>query len=162
MRQTAAIGFLLVVMSIPAFADDFDTVAKAIESHYGIHRISPALMGFASFIAKPALWGSGVGGLKIAVFEDEGRNLAPSVRDLDQIMIGSLNLKWQPFVRVDSRRGGEAVVIYSKVDGKHMTMLIGTVERSDISLVQIRVNPKAFQEWEANPEDKAKNAAHTR
>lgn len=162
MRGTTAIGLLLVMMSIPAFADEFNAAAKAIESHYGIRRLSPALMGFASFIAKPAMWGSGVGGLKIAVFEDEGRTLTPSVRELDQLMLGSLDGKWQPFVRVDSRRDGEAVVIYSKVDGKHMIMLIGSVDRSDISLVQIRVNPKAFQEWEASPKDKAKNATHKR
>ena len=162
MKRLGAIGLVCIVLSLPAFADDFDAAAKAIESHYRISRLHPHLIGFASFLVKPAMWGSGVGGLKIAVFEqEEGRIFTPSVRELDQVMLASLNARWRPFVRVDSRKDNEAVVIYSNVDGKHMTMLIGSVERSDITLVQIRINPKAFQEWQANPKDKAKNASHT-
>jgi hypothetical protein len=160
MKRIGAIGLVWIVFSVPAFADDFDAVAKGIESHYGIRRMSPRLIGFASFLAKPAMWGSGVGGLKIAIFEITNRALEPSMRELDQVMLASLDPVWLPFVRVDSRKGGKAVVIYSIVMGKHMTMLIGSVECSGISLVQIRVDQKAFQDWKDSPKDQAKNAAH--
>ncbi len=161
MKRIGVIGLVWLVLSTPVFADDFEAVAKSIESHYGIRRVSPQLIGFASFFAKPAMWGSGVDGLKIAAFEDDGRTFEPSVRELDKVMLSSLDPKWQSFVRVDSRKNGEAVVIYSAVEGNHMTMLIGSIERSGIALMQIRVNPKAFEDWKASPKEKAKNSAHT-
>ena len=161
MRHIGAIGIVCFMVSIPAFADDFDAVVKGIESHYGISRVSPRLIGFASFLAKPAMWGSGVDGLKIASFENADRPFKPSVRELDQVMVASLDAQWQPFVRVDSRKDGEAVVIYSSINAKHMTMLIGSIESSGISLVRIRIDPKAFKEWKTSPKDKAKNASYT-
>jgi hypothetical protein len=150
-----------MVLSIPARAEDFDAVVKGIESHYGVRRISPHLMGFASFLAQPAMWGSGVGRLKIAAFESGNRTFAPSMLELDQVMHASLDPQWQPFVRVESRRDGEAVVIYSIARDNHMTMLIGSVERGSISLVQIRIDSKHFKDWMASPKDKARNVSHT-
>jgi len=161
MKRIGTIGLVWMVLLTPAFADDFEAVVKGIESHYGIRRVSPRLIGFASFLAKPGMWGSGVDGLKIAAFEDDGRTFKPSVREMDQVVLSSLDSKWQSFVRVDSRRNGEAVVICSAVEGKHMTMLIGSIERSGISLMQIRINPKVFEDWKASPKDKARNTAHT-
>jgi len=160
MKRIGAIGLVLIALSTPIFADDFDAVAKGIETHYSIHRVSPLLIGFESLIAKPALWGSGAGGLRIATFENENRALEPSVIELEQVMLAALAPIWQPFVRVDSRKDGEAVVIYSIVKDKHVTLLIGSVERNDISLVQISLSPKAFEDWKADPKEKAQSAAH--
>ncbi len=161
MKRIGAIGLAWIVLSVPCFADDFDAVVQGIESHYGIQRVNPHLIGFATFLAKPVLWGSGAGELKIAAFENDSRPLKPSVRELDKIMVSSLDPKWHPFVRVDSRKDGEAVVIYSIVKDQHMTMMIGSVERDGISLVQIRISPKAFEDWRTSPGDKAKCASQT-
>jgi hypothetical protein len=159
MRRIGTIGLVWIALAISAFADDFDAVVKGIESHYGVHQVSPRLIGFASFFAKPAMWGSGTGGLRIAAFEGNAGAIKPSMQELDQVMVSFLNSTWQPFVHVNSQKEAEAVVIYTTVEGKNMTMLIGSLERSGISLVQIRLNPAAFEEWRENIKDKAKNAS---
>jgi hypothetical protein len=161
MKRIAAIGLAWILLSIPAFAEEFDAVVEGIESHYGIQQVSPRLIGLATFFAKPALWGSGTGGLRVAAFENDGRTLEPSLKELDRVMLASLDSKWHPFVRVDSRKDGEAVVIYSTVREKHMTLLIGSVERDGVSLVQIRIDPKAFEDWRTSPGEKAKSTSHT-
>jgi len=161
MRCIAAILLLLSASVIPAFADGFDSVVEKIESHYGVRRTHPHLIGFALFLAKPATRGSGVGGLKVAAFEAEGRRFNPSMSQLDTIVRESVGREWRPFVRVESRRSGEATVIYAHADGKHMRMLVASVERSDISIVQMQIDGKAFKRWADDPEGEARHTAHT-
>jgi hypothetical protein len=146
-------------MTIPACADDFSSVVKGIESHYGICRVHPHLVGFALFLAKPAMWSRDVSGLKVAVFEKENRAFTPSLQELDKIMIASLSPEWQPFVRVSSRREGEATVIYINLSGKHMGMLIATIERSEIAVVHLKVDGKAIERWMQDPINEAKDAS---
>ena len=160
MKRIRVIGLVWILLSVPALAGDFDAAAKGIEIHYGIRRVSPRLIGFATFLAKLAMWGSGADKLRIAVFENDGCATRLSARELDQVMLEYLDSRWHPFVHVDSRKDGKAVVIYSNVKGKHMTMLIGSAERSGMSLVQVRINPKAFEEWKANLKDRANGTAH--
>src|SRR5512145_3369951 len=102
MRRPGAVLLLLLAFAMPAAADGFDSVVKKVESHYGVHRLFPRLIGFALFVAKPATWGSGVGGVKVAVFEAEGRTFNPSMAELDGIVQASIGREWRPFVRVDS------------------------------------------------------------
>jgi hypothetical protein len=143
MRRLGAAAIIIIVLAIPASADEFGAVVKRIESHYGIQRTHPRLIGFVLFFAKSAMWGSGISGLKVAAFEGENRTFTPSLQELDQIMVGSLGLKWQPFVRVDSRKDGEATVIYA--------------DFSD-SVVQMKLSTKAIRRWMADPESEV--AAH--
>jgi len=65
-------------------------------------------------------------------------------------------------VRVTSNRSGEATVIYARPDGKRMRLLIASVERSDISIVQVHVDGKAFRRWADDPGGEAEHAAHHR
>jgi len=161
MKRIGAVLILLCAFAVPAPADGFDSVVEKMESHYGVRRIHPRLVGFALFLAKPATWGSGVGGLKVAAFEAEGRRLNPSMSELDTIARESVGREWRPFVRVDSRRSGEATVIYANADGKQMRMLVASVERGDISIVQMNIDGEAFKRWADNPEGEAKHTAHT-
>jgi hypothetical protein len=160
MKRIGAIMLVMIVLAIPGFADDFSTVVNRIESHYGVHRLLPRLIGFTLFLVKPAMWGSGVSGLKVAVFEEETRSLTPVITDLDSIMRMSLGPKWKPFVRVDSRRDGEATVIYADCSGKHVRMILASVEQHDIAIVQMKVGEKAFNRWSNNPAAEAKSGIH--
>ncbi len=160
MKRPGAVLLLLLAFAMPAVADGFDSVVKKVESHYGVHRLFPRLIGFALFFAKPATWGSGVGGLKVAVFEAEGRTFNPLISELDEIVQTSIGGEWRPFVRVDSRRNGEATVIYANPRGKKLHMLVATVERGDICVVQMKINQKAFKRWRDDPKSEADHTAH--
>ena len=160
MRRLGAIVLFVFVLAVPASADEFKDAVKRIESHYGIRRIHPHLIGFALFVAKPATWGSGAGGLKVAVFENENGAFKPSSQEVERIMLSSLGPKWQPFVRVHSRRDGEDTIIYAECSGKKMQMLIAAIERNDLTLVRMSIKGKALSRWLVDPESEAKNTGH--
>lgn len=163
MRRLGVVALLAVVVALPAAgADrDFNTVVKRIEQQYGIRRSHPHLLGFALFVAKPATWGSGVHGLKVAVFEDEHRNFESVPADeLDRIVSEALGPKWQPFVRVHSRRDRESTVIYTSWSGNQMKMLIATVEHDGLTVVHIEMSESAIKRWVADPGDEARGASH--
>jgi hypothetical protein len=160
MKRIGAVLLALFAFAIPTFADEFSSVAKRIESHYGVRRTHPHLIGFALFLTKPATWGSGVGGLKVAAFEAENRAFTPSIPELDKIVRDSIGREWRPFVRVDSRRDGEATVIYTNFSGNRMRMLIASIERDDISVVQMKIDGKVFKRWADDPKDEANGVNH--
>ncbi len=161
MRRLAAVA-LLFLMAMPVAAADggFKAVVKGIEKHYGIKRSHPHLIGFTMFFAKPAMWGSGVHGLKLAVFEDERRDFTTPVADLNQIVASAIGPEWRPFVRVQSHRDNEATVIYTSFAGKHMRMLIASVERGEISVVHMRISEKEIQNWMEEPAGKGRHHSH--
>ncbi|MBN1566688.1 MAG: hypothetical protein JXA73_02500 [Acidobacteria bacterium] len=158
MKRIGVMLLVVLMLATPAFADGFDSVTKRVESHYGVRRTHPHLIGFALFFVKPAIWGSGVGGLKVAVFEKEGRAFSPSMSELDRIVQESVGQNWRPFVRVDSRRSGEATVIYVNCSGKRMQMLVASVDQGDITVVQMKVSQKAFKRWKNDPEGEAERS----
>ncbi len=153
---------LLLAVALPAAAADhgFKAVVKGIEKHYGIKRSHPHLLGMVLFFAKPATWGSGVSGLKLAVFEAEGHDFTTSANDLDHLVADSVGPEWRPFVRVDSRRDHESSVIYTSFAGKKMRMLIASVERGEISVVHLQVSENGIREWMDEPAAKARHHSH--
>jgi hypothetical protein len=159
-KRIGAIVLVMIVLAIPGFADDFSAVVNRVESHYGVRRLLPRLIGFSLFLIKPATWGSGVSGLKVAVFEEETRSLTPVITDLNNILRSSLSPKWKPFVSVNSRRDGEATVIYADCSDKNIRMILASVERHDILVVQMKVGKKAFKRWSNDPAAEAKAGVH--
>ncbi len=154
---------LLAVLALPAVgADrDFKAVVKGIERQYGIRRSHPHLLGFALFFAKPATWGSGVHGLKLAVFEDGNRNSRNvTLAALDGIVSEALGADWRPFVRVQSRRDHESSVIYASCSGKQMKMLIASADHDGLAVVQMEMSESAIKRWAADPQDEARGASH--
>jgi hypothetical protein len=160
MKRLGTVVLILTMLAIPASADEFESVVKGIETHYGIRRMHPFLIGFGLFIAKPAMWGKGVSGLKVAVFENMNRTATSSSKELDQIVFASLGQKWQPFVRIESRRSGNTIVIYADHSGKKMRLIFTLMERNETVVMHIKVDASAAMRWFANPEDEAKGAAH--
>jgi hypothetical protein len=160
MKRARLAVLLVFVLAIPASADEFGSLVKGIESHYGIRRIHPHLIGFALFLAKPAMWGSGAGGLRVAVFENENGTFKPSAEAVDRIMLSSLGPNWRPFVRVHSRRNGENTIIYADCSSNKMHMLIAAIEQNELTLVRLRVKGKGIRRWMADPESEAKTRKH--
>ena len=160
MKRLGSALLILVVLALPASADEFNSVVKGIESHYGIHRTHPHLINFALFFAKPIMWGSGVGGLKVAVFEDFQRQFSPSMQELDQIMLSSLGPNWKPFVRVDSRKKGETTVVYGDFSDRHIRLLVASIERNDVAVVHMTIDGERMQRWASDTKEEAKSASH--
>ncbi len=156
MRRLGMVLLLLALVAPAAARDDFKAVVKGIERHYGIRRQHPLLLGFTMFLAKPAMWGTGSSGLKLAVFEDHSRDFTASAGELDRVVAEAVGSQWRPFVRVHSPKGGESSVIYTSFAGKHMRMLIASVERGEIAIVHIKISEKGVRDWMDDPAHEAR------
>jgi len=119
---------------------DFDRIVKAIESHYGTHRLHIPLMGVASLlvsVARP----EGATGFKLAVFEDlksspEYGEWKERDRFIDTLFIGEMH----PLLRVHSRRDGNATYIFAEPVGISTKVLVATFERDQATVVEVKVN----------------------
>jgi len=144
MKRLGTISLLLVWLAIPAFADEFSAVVKNFESHPGIRRANPHLIGMASLIANPMMWGSDADRFQIASFENEDAASKPTLQELDRIFLVSINSNWHPLLQIGSQKKGQATSIYTDFSAKNMRVLIGSVEGNAIGVVQMELDEKAI------------------
>jgi hypothetical protein len=100
-------------------------------------------VNFATFVAHPA----GVKHLNLAVFEnldlDENtaKDLAEAIRSVDD--------GWRPFVRVVGH--AETVLVYMTQDRNDCRLLVAAIENSEVTIVELKLNPEALQVWLREP-----------
>jgi hypothetical protein len=58
---------------------------------------------------------------------------------------------WSRFVRVQSRRNGERVNIYSRRVNKDWELFVITLERNQAVVLRLRVNPDGLAKWVSDP-----------
>jgi hypothetical protein len=150
-KRLGAFALILAALAIPAYADEFGDVVKSIESRQGIHRTDPHLIGFALFLSNPAVQGSKEGSFKIASFENEGQASGHSLQELDRIITASLNPNWRSFLRFNSRKEGKGSIVYADLSGENMRLMIASIERNEIGVVQTDIEPKDLRRWITNP-----------
>ena len=153
MKRAIWLTFVLTFACAAASAQTgIKTVVKLLETRYSVHHHGvPAL-----WLAKPFMFGSGVGGLKIAEFENF-RVPTEDAGKLQQQVGAALGPEWFPFVETWSRRDQEWSVIYARESGDKMQLLIVTSEERDgLTVLQMNVSGKARQEWFNEPVDCAK------
>ena len=113
---------------------------KAIETHYGVQPVHVPFMGLASLIVKVA-HPEGASGLKLAVFEDlKSFAGSPEWTERDRFMNSLSGPNLHPFVRVHSRRSGEATYIFMGPESKSTRILIATFERHEATVVEVKAN----------------------
>jgi len=141
---------LATALAVPAAARDreFDNLVKAVESNCGIQSTRIPLLGVVNLVVKLAR-PSGTGDLKLAVFAHpaplgEGTAFSDTVS-------AALGPGWRPFVRVESRLTKETTVIFSRVTGRRLHLLIATRERDEAVLMRFGVNRRALERWLAEP-----------
>ena len=154
MRQTF-VAVVVLCCSLNGFAaTGFGQLVKAIEHRYSVrHHGVPGL-----WLAKPFLIGSGVGGLRIANFN----NFHIPAADMDQArqqMREVLGPEWQPFVEVFSKHDGEWTAIYIQTSGKTMELLIAADDDNNFTVVQMKLSERAMREWMDEPVKHAKHSA---
>jgi len=140
-------GLAILLLAVTAaFGRDaeFDRIVRAIEEHYGTHQMHIPFMGLASLFVKVA-HPEGATGLKLAVFEDlKSSPGAREWKERDQFMNSLSGPDLHPFVRVHSRRSGEATYLFMGPEGKSTRILIATFERNEATVVEVKANPEAI------------------
>lgn len=145
MRRALLAG-LLALAAMPARAEDpeFRFLARRIESEYHTRRVSIPLFGVARFMARPF----GVGGLDLAIWQDLSYGRTRAGEQLQDLVMDVASRGWKPMVRVHSPRKRELVQIFAKPEGRHLRLLVLTVE-DDTVMVHVKVDPKRLS-WLLN------------
>jgi hypothetical protein len=145
MKRSMILAVIVLLSWASASAQgDFRTVVKAVETKYAVHH-----HGFPGlWIAKPFMIGSGVSGLKMALFDGFDCTDVTSA-EFESVLKGTLGPEWLPFASVVSKH--ERTVIYTRPSGSKLAMLIANFEGDGLTLMQMNVGSKAMHDWVDEP-----------
>ena len=152
-----SLAALLSPSALAARDHEFDDVVHRIESHYHQHPLRH--MGLVSFIANRSHT-EGVRNMKIAIFDDLDPARYPTDKEFESILQGMADSDMRPLIRTSSHRDGEQTCIYVREAGKDYDLLLVTLEREEATVIQMRLDPKAMNEWVDEPEKKSRKEAH--
>jgi hypothetical protein len=130
----------LLLLACTLGASEFDWMVRQISRETGVQPVHIPFFGVARFVVHvghPA----GASDLHLAVFEDT--HVTP-VR-FNSMLDSTVGPAWNPIVRVRSRNG-ESTNIYAREEGKHLRLLICTSERTETTLVEVRIQPDRLVE----------------
>ena len=140
MRRLLAVS-LMFLLPLPVPASEFDWLVREFSRESGAKRVHVPFLGLANFVVKvghPA----GTSDMKLAIFE-RGDLEAPRFTSLTDSAVGG---SWKPMIRVRSKNG-ESTNIYVHTDGKHLNLLITTLDDDDATLIQVRIEPQALMQF---------------
>ena len=147
MRRSArfAVVFLSLTLPLTSFAGDMNRVVRNLEGDLGVRHTHVPMLGVAMFMGKMAT-GFQMPGVKLAIFEDE-RLAELSPEQIENSVVKALGPQWTQFVKSTSKYGEEQNWIYFSEDGKKMQMFIASVERNELSLVQVKISERQMRRW---------------
>jgi hypothetical protein len=156
-KQARLVFAFLLAAGIASASREFDELAKAIETHYGVARTHIPLMGIANLalrVARPA----GTSGVHIALFQDLRTDLDDDTQaELDRFMDGLSSPHLRPIIRTRSRPNGEATYIFSGDLGKTSQILIATFNSHQATVVEVYVNFDTLVRWIQSPDTAGKS-----
>ena len=141
MKRLAAVA--LLVMWVPAVlpASEFDGLVREFSRQTGSQQTHIPFFGLARFVvavARPA----GTSDLKLAIFEHA--NVRP--RDFAKVADDIVGSGWNRILRVRTRNT-ESTNIYTQQDGRHLRLLVATVDGEDATFVEMRIRPEALMKF---------------
>jgi len=116
--------------------DDFTTILKRVESHYGKRHMRIPMMGlvtFASHFTRPL----GASDFKLAIIEGVGYRNDDSTPDFEP------GADWRPFIRTTSRTG-ERTVMYGREEGRAIRTLMLVIDKDEAVVMHMRLDPNRF------------------
>jgi hypothetical protein len=140
----------VLLLSAMAHAGEMDRVVHSVEGQLGVHHTRIPMLGFAMFMGKVAS-GFQMPGVKLAVFENEILEDRSPV-ELEQAVTSALGPEWTPIVKSTSRHGDEQNWIYVKDEGKRVQMFIASIEKGELSLIQVKASERQLKRWIADKE----------
>jgi hypothetical protein len=130
---------LLILTSLASSAadkpDDFKSIVKRVEQHYGKAHMKIPFMGlvsFASHFTRPV----GASDFKMAVIEGVSEN-AESLPDFNP------GPEWRAVIRSTSRNG-DHLVMYGRDEGHAIRTLLVSLDKDEAVVMQMRLDPTHF------------------
>jgi hypothetical protein len=139
-RSLLLISFVAIFASLLP-ASEFDWMVRQVSRESGTEPLHIPFFGLARFVVAvghPA----GATDLHLAVFENT--EIAPE--RFTRMIDSAAGSSWKPMIRVRSRNG-ESTNIYLQRAGKQVRLLIGTLERNEATLIEVRVKPEELMRF---------------
>ena len=137
-----------LLLPVCARASDFDSAVSDLESATHVRRTYIPLMGLISACGWMYTHGS-VGGLHVANLENIGDRLTQE--QFRQMMESRFRVGWSRMILTRDFDTGEETLIYTRPSGDKMEMMIASLERDEVSLVNMKVDGKKMSEWVNHP-----------
>ncbi|HEX5426030.1 MAG TPA: hypothetical protein VFW94_20950 [Candidatus Acidoferrales bacterium] len=145
----------VLLLAAPCFAgrdDQFHALVKAIEAEYGVHQMRIPFLGLATFCMHVAKV-PGAAGLKIAVFENLPESDVAANSSFQESVEKIVGSDWHPLVRARSRDDGSVTLIYTEPDQRELRLLIVSIDGSEATVVQTKLQKAQVWKWMSHPQD---------
>lgn len=154
-RRIVLVTLVCCAAALPLRAD-FKAVARALDAHPGVSRVSVPFMGLARVIVRIAS-PEGVHDFQLATFEGGARLQGAELRKLMERNAGK---GFTPLVQTWSRRTGEWSFIYAKpsASGRTELMLLAH-DADDTTLIRVEVNADVIARHIEHEPDSIRNVA---
>jgi len=143
----------MLLLPVCARASDFDSAVADLERATHVRRTYIPLMGLISACGWMYTHGS-VGGLHIANLENIGDGLTQE--QFRQMMESRFRVGWTRMILTRDFHTGELTLIYTRPAGDRMEMMIASLERDEVSLVNMKVDGKRLSEWVNRPGERGR------
>jgi len=142
---TATAVFAVCIVT-PALAADpeFNAIVSGIEQRYQVRHEHIPFMGLISFCGWVYTRG-GVGGLRVADFEDAGTRV--SADDIDAFVQVKLGASWTAILRSHGKETHEDTIVYVRPKGDKFLVLIADIDNGELSLVKLGLNGNKLSKW---------------
>ena len=144
-QRWAAVLMVCLASPLACCAGDMNRVVRDLEVDLGVRHTHIPVLGAALFLGKVAS-GFQMPAVKLAVFEDEKLSELPP-EQIEHSLLKALGPQWSQFIKSTSHYGDEQNWIYVNGDGKKLQMVIASMDRDELSLIQVKVSPRQMRKW---------------
>jgi hypothetical protein len=144
---------LLPASYMTARAEDreFQAITTHLKARYQARRKRIPFLGLANFAVK-LVHPAGVKSIKIAFFEELKDYGNINHAELNSVIRAALDDRWQPLVRVYSRKQGEQMFVYVRNEGQDIKLMIVSLEQNEAFIARVKLNPLTLARWMEKPE----------
>jgi hypothetical protein len=162
------ICILVLVVLLPASVStaraedrEFQAITTHLKARYQAKRKSIPFLGLASFAVK-VIRPAGVKSIKITFFEELKGYDNINHAELNTVIRGALDERWQPLVRLYSRKQGAQMFVYIRNEGRDIKLMVVSLEQNKAFIARVKLNPLTLAKWMENPEIMGISLAHNR
>ena len=124
-------------------SDGFDGLVRAVDARYHVHGSRAPMMWAVSLAARGFTHG-GVRGMRVVTYEGFPEEVDRG--EIEGMVRAQLGAEWMPMVR--SRSEGESSLVYVQPDGERVRMVVVSLEKHELDMVRMEMNPEALARWE--------------
>ncbi|HEX8776083.1 MAG TPA: hypothetical protein VF735_21115 [Pyrinomonadaceae bacterium] len=140
---------------------EFQAITTHLKARYQAKRKSIPFLGLASFAVK-LVRPAGVKSIKITFFEELKDYDNINHAELNTVIRGALDERWQPLVRLYSRKQGAQMFVYFRNEGQDVKLMVVSLEREQAFIARLKLNPLTLARWMEKPEIMGISMAHSR